>query len=212
VIVRGILFDLDETLFSRQAAFWAWIRAEAGARVIDEQRIAELDARGRSPKAALLQHLDTLFGWSDPSLEARLARFRAGLGRHALLEPGLREMLGRLRQRFPLGIVSNGSFETQRTKLETLQLGEYFDPIIISEAVGLRKPDPEIFHLAIRGWAVPRSSVLFVGDDPIADIDGSTSAGLNAVRVCSDPADDGHSIARVTDLESWLEQRTAPPA
>jgi putative hydrolase of the HAD superfamily len=77
-----------------------------------------------------------------------------------------------------------------------------FDPLIISEEVGLRKPDPRAFELAIAGWEMSAGDVLFVGDDPVADIAGATAVGMRALRV-------GHEtgISSILMLEAWLEGR-----
>jgi len=88
----------------------------------------------------------------------------------------------------------------QRAKIASLGVGTSFDPIVVSEEVGLRKPDRRIFERAISGWSVAPASVLFVGDDPIADIEGAHGAGMQALRV-------GHEdgIASIEQLENWLE-------
>jgi putative hydrolase of the HAD superfamily len=107
--------------------------------------------------------------------------------------------LTRLAERFRLGVVSNGSGATQRAKLRALALEPLFDPIVISEEVGVRKPDARIFGLAVAGWKVPLENVLFVGDDPVSDIEGAKAAGLRALRV-------GHEegIQSILALEAWL--------
>jgi hypothetical protein len=67
--VQGVLVDLDETLYSRENAFWGWIASEAQAagagEQLDRERIAELDQRGRGDKRALLEHLAAVFGWRE---------------------------------------------------------------------------------------------------------------------------------------------------
>jgi putative hydrolase of the HAD superfamily len=71
---------------------------------------------------------------------------------------------------------------------------------VISEEVGVRKPDAKIFELALAGWSIPPASVLFVGDDPVSDIAGATAAGLRTLRV-------GHEdgIPSILALEQWLQ-------
>jgi len=128
-------------------------------------------------------------------------RFRTGITAAARLSPGVREMLDRVARRYPLGLITNGTSAMQRAKLASLGVGTLFDPIVVSEEVGLRKPDRRIFERAISGWGVTAASVLFVGDDPIADIEGARGAGMQALRV-------GHEdgIASIEHLENWLER------
>lgn len=203
--LQGILFDLDETLYSREEAFWTWLEIEARSAAkptqLDRQKIAALDQRGRGDKQALLDYLDSFFGWRQTQPE-RLQRFRDGMQAAVQLAPGAREMLTRLAGQYRLGLVSNGTGPTQRMKLKALAVEDLFDPVVISEEVGLRKPDVRIFELAIANWQVPPGAVLFVGDDPVADIGGASAAGLQTLQV-------GHEngIQVLTTLEAWLRQR-----
>lgn len=200
--IRGVLFDLDETIHSRESAFWTWLESEArrlGVQ-LERDRIAELDARGRGDKATLLEHLSRVFEWQG-NHEQHMERFRAGLAAHVELEHGVRELLVRLRRQYRLGLVTNGTGATQRAKLSSLELEELFDPLVISGEVGFRKPDRRIFELAIASWGLPPESVLFVGDDPISDIQGAREAGMRALRI-------GHDgIPSVLRLEAWLQEQ-----
>jgi putative hydrolase of the HAD superfamily len=167
--IRGVLVDLDETLYSREDAFWDWVTSEArtasAGRQLDRARIAELDQRGRGDKRALLAHLAAVFGWREAEAE-RLPRFRTGLAAACRLQPGVYESLARIGAQYRLGMVTNGTGVMQRAKLSALGLEGLFDPLIISEEVGFRKPDPRAFELAVASWGLLPETVLFVGDDP----------------------------------------------
>jgi putative hydrolase of the HAD superfamily len=218
----GILFDLDGTLFAREAAFWSWLLEEASGRALDWSRIAELDARGHGPKAPLLDQLAIALDWPERALDARLQRLRHGILRHARPEPRLNALLSRLGARYRLGIVTNGSAQSQRGKLRGLGIEQYFEPIVVSEEVAHRKPEFAIFRLALRSWDLPHGEVLFVGDDPLQDIGGARAAGLQTLQVLREPVDtrepelvrgllaarqaeDGtESIESLWQIESWL--------
>jgi putative hydrolase of the HAD superfamily len=201
--IRGVLIDLDETLYSRQDAFWNWIASEAQmARASDQlgrERIAELDQRGRGDKRALLQHLAAVFDWREEEHE-RLRRFQLGIAAACRLQPGVSESLARIGAQYRLGMVTNGTGVLQRAKLAALGVEGLFDPLIISEEVGVRKPDPRAFELAVASWGLLPEAVLFVGDDPVADIAGATAVGMRTLRV-------GHEtgISSILLLEAWLE-------
>ena len=205
--IEGILIDLDETLYSREEGFWAWVETEArhaGAlERLDRHRIAELDRRGRGDKEALLEYLGIVFDWNEDP-RGRLRRFRAGLTAAIRLAPGMRESLGRLGERYRLGLVTNGTAETQRAKLLALGVADLFNPVVISEEAGFRKPDIRIFEFAIAGWALPPESVLFVGDDPISDIEGAEAAGMHALQVGCESG-----LSSILNLESWLQELNA---
>jgi len=201
--LQGILLDLDETLYSREQAFWSWIELEAraapGAETLDRQKVAALDQRGRGDKQTLLEYLDSVFAWRQTH-DVRLQRFRGGIATTVRLAPGVRESLVRIARQYKLGLVTNGTGATQRAKLQALALDDLFDPVLISEEVGVRKPDVRIFELALAAWGLPPESVLFVGDDPISDILGAKAAGMRALGV-------GHEdgIPSILALESWLK-------
>ena len=185
---RGILFDLDGTLHSREAAFWRWLNAEARlAGVIsrvDRDEIATLDQHGKGDKEKLLVYLDNALDWGD-SAAKRLRRFRSGIVEHVQLEPGMFALLESLREHYLLGVVTNGAGVTQRGKLERLGILPFFEPVIVSGEAGCRKPNVEIFELAIKDWPLARQEVLFIGDDPLADVEGARAAGLRALQVTS---------------------------
>lgn len=201
--IHGVLVDLDETLYSREDAFWNWIASEAQTagtgEQVDREQIAKLDRRGRGDKQALLEHLAAVFDWREEGHE-RLQRFQLGIAAACRLQPGVCESLARIGAQYRLGMVTNGTGVMQRAKLAALGLEGLFDPLIISEEVGFRKPDPRAFELAVASWGLLPEAVLFVGDDPVADIAGATAAGMRTLHV-------GHEtgITSILLLEAWLE-------
>jgi putative hydrolase of the HAD superfamily len=203
--VRGVLLDLDETLYSREDAFWSWIESEVQAAAaapeeLDRRKVAALDQRGRGDKQALLAYLDSVFGWQQTPQD-RQRRFRSGISGTARLAPGVKESLQRIASQLKLGLISNGTGATQRQKLKALEVESVFDPIVISEEVGFRKPDARIFELAIHDWHMPADSILFVGDDAATDIGGARAAGMRTLQV-------GHAdgIPSILSLETWLNE------
>lgn len=58
---------------------------------------------------------------------------------------------------------------------------EYFDMMIFSDEVGIRKPDPRIFHLFTDRFKVRRTEVVHVGDNLKSDVLGAMNAGLKAI-------------------------------
>jgi putative hydrolase of the HAD superfamily len=80
-----------------------------------------------------------------------------------------------------LGIVTNGATAVQNAALDALGVRPAVDAVLISEAEGVRKPDPAIFHRAAERLGVRPNECCFVGDHPIVDISGAEAAGLRAV-------------------------------
>lgn len=80
---------------------------------------------------------------------------------------------------FRLAVVSN-SEGTVEAMLEEVGLRQHFETVLDSAVVGLVKPDPRIFKLALDRLGVSASEAVMVGDSPSADVGGARSAGLRA--------------------------------
>ena len=105
--------------------------------------------------------------------------FVAGLGMHGDLYPGVRSVLETLTAQASLALVTNGLSEVQRKRIERLDLGRYFDAVVISSEVGAAKPSTEIFDIAFDLLGSPaRESVLMVGDSLTSDIQGGINYGI----------------------------------
>jgi putative hydrolase of the HAD superfamily len=86
-----------------------------------------------------------------------------------------------------MGIVTNGYTSMQRRKVHYHHLDAYMDFVLISEEVGIHKPDKAIFDRALAQVSARPYNALFVGDTPDTDIEGACNAGLHPVLV--DPND-----------------------
>ena len=112
-----------------------------------------------------------------------------------------------------LALVTNGASDTQREKLCALAIEHWFDAVVISGEVGVAKPDPAAFEIALSRLAVPREGVWHVGDSLTADVVGAKAAGLTAVwlnrrgriRTDDDPEPD-RDIRSMSDLVTLLTE------
>ena len=79
----------------------------------------------------------------------------------------------------PWGVVTNGS-GLQMKVIDHVGLISRADCVVISSRIGMRKPSPEIFEYAVDQIAsrVNPGNILFVGDNPVADIGGARDAGM----------------------------------
>lgn len=80
---------------------------------------------------------------------------------------------------FPVGILTNGFAETQKLKFEKFDLYDSADQVVISEDVGVLKPDPKVFQHATELAGVAPDDILYVGDSLTSDIEGGTNFGWN---------------------------------
>ena len=101
---------------------------------------------------------------------------------------------------FKIGMVSNAT-ELLRRVLDSLGLAEYFEFLIISDEVGVRKPSPKIFQLAIKAAGTSPNRAVYVGDKLTVDVLGAKRAGLNAVLIDRDNAFPDAKCIRARDLD-----------
>jgi putative hydrolase of the HAD superfamily len=172
----------------------------------DDPNLTELRARTPTFRRdawarALAEH-----GISDASLVEELATtFPHERRRQHTLFPDVETTLTELRVDRRLTIVTNGPPDLQREKIETTELAQYFEAVIVSGEVGIGKPDPRIFALALEKVAVPPDQATMVGDSLSRDIEGAQAAGLKAVwlnRAGNDRKDDSVTPdAEITSLD-----------
>ena len=104
----------------------------------------------------------------------------ARLSDAAFLYPEAEDLLKTLRPRYKLGIMTNGLKEVQRTRFAATPVGLYLDCIVVSDEVGVQKPDPEIFeHAMAAAGHSDKSTALIVGDSLTSDIQGGINFGID---------------------------------
>ncbi len=185
---KAILFDLDDTLHDRRASVEAFIptlfvhlEPWLGGALLEEFRavLHRVDYGGYIPREVFMQRLLKAFGETNfDALE--LAKFwRSEFARFAQPMAGAFELLEFLRSEgIKTGIVSNGTVQLQQAKIDALELR--VDVVIISEAVGVKKPHAKPFITALRLLEVSASEAWFVGDHPVNDVQGAMAVGMKA--------------------------------
>ena len=97
------------------------------------------------------------------------------------LVPGTMELLDYLKPKYHLHLITNGFQEVQHIKLSGSGLEPYFETLTVSEEVGVKKPNPEIFHYALRKAHATAEESLMIGDEMAVDIDGARIAGMDTI-------------------------------
>jgi putative hydrolase of the HAD superfamily len=101
--------------------------------------------------------------------------------RQTLLFPYSIDVLTYLSGKYKLHIISNGFEEVQHIKLRESGLSIYFDVLVFSERVGVKKPHPYIFKKAFSFAGAKASNSIMIGDDLYADIYGAQRVKMDAV-------------------------------
>jgi 2-haloacid dehalogenase len=197
---RGFLFDADNTLFDYDAA-----ESQALDETLERWTpTAPRDAARSAYKAINRRWWDALEKGATKMAELKIGRFAdllavlklagdpeaisasylAALGAAAKLLPHAREVIQELSQRARLCLVTNGISSVQRGRLAASGLADFFTAVLISEELGIAKPDPRFFDQACAALGLPPSEVLCVGDNPVADVGGAMAAGIDACWFC----------------------------
>lgn len=115
--------------------------------------------------------------------------------------PGVEYTLKSLKPHFVLGIITNGPSQLQREKLKLLNLDHWFDVIIIDSEYGRPKPDRGLFGHAASQAHLESNELMFVGNSLDADIYGAKSAGWYSTYLSSENSDEAHyTIAHLKEL------------
>lgn len=107
-------------------------------------------------------------------------RYVANLARGTYLVDGAESVVSSLYGRVGLLLITNGLSEVQRPRFAQSAVGQYFSTVVISEEVGVAKPDPRIFDIAFEKMGHPsKADVLIVGDSLTSDIKGGNRYGID---------------------------------
>lgn len=124
------------------------------------------------------------------------------------LFPDAHETLQYLSDRYPLYLISNGFKESTEIKVAGTNLSGYFKHIVISENVGVNKPDKAIFQHALDLAGAAKEISLMIGDSLEADVYGALNFGMDAIyfnpRGIEKPADVPLQINSLKELTSLL--------
>lgn len=190
---KAVLFDLDDTLLKRDKAVDYLFRfiLENYYTVTDDimtkkmlKRFKEYDKQsyGDGDKSKVLKPFFQEFPPEREMTDSSMADFWNKyfpqcfkVGEDTLV------LLNQMNKYVKMGIITNGSVQRQNAKIKNSKLNSYFETIIISEEVGLSKPDKKIFDLALDELDVVPEDVLFIGDDLVKDVKGPQNAGMTAV-------------------------------
>jgi putative hydrolase of the HAD superfamily len=202
---KGVFFDLYGTLlvYGDMRAGWAdWLT----------EFYERLTANGLSmSKDAFAQRCDGFFSRSVPAseddgltlYERRIQTLAKELGvdlgevqtqktadatataweQYVTLDPEAKKVLTALRQSRTVGLISNHDHPPHvYLLLSRLRLAGFFDVVVISGEVGVQKPDPRIFEMAVRQVKLQPREVVYIGDTS-GDVHGALDAGLCPILI-----------------------------
>lgn len=124
---------------------------------------------------------------------------------------GAREVVAELKQRgFRLAVVSNAEGQVARD-LDRAGYGPWLETIVDSHRVGVAKPDPAIFHIALKLLGVEAQRAVFVGDLPAVDVAGARAAGLAPILLDRHGIYPEGDVPRLRSLSELPDRVGYPP-
>lgn len=196
-MIRVVAFDLDDTLWHvdpvirrAEGILKAWLEARVVGFIYDRQQIGRY-------RDAVVEEQPGLVGRMTDFRRAVLDKALAGHGvteaaRNGIVNEaieifltarneieffeGTLETLAHLAEDFVLGALSNGNADIHR-----LGLAEHFSFAFSAEDVGSPKPAPDLFLAALKHIGCEPEEVVYVGDDPIKDVDAANAVGMRSI-------------------------------
>lgn len=199
--VKAVVFDIGLTLYKDVGA--AKYSREYFAKFLSkhgyEYHPLELDRLFRETRRILVERGGDVEYWDLNVITLMLARLGIrnprlvweGYRKHVEgvlkgleLEDGAIDVLEWLKdEKYMLGVLSNmGSHDIVYKLLERDGILDYFDVVVSSQMLGWKKPDEKVFWYLTRAFGLEPGEIVFIGDDPVADIVGAKNAGLIAVH------------------------------
>lgn len=196
-MIRAVIFDFDGTMSNRQenayGVFSAYFRpffpkmndAEYEALLQD---MMLYDCNGTIPTEARLTQFMEKYGKDMPEgfVEDFASYYTYHMWEYTVLKEDTLEVLEKLKGRYKLGLLSNGDSLSQYAKIKAMDIMKYFDETIVSEDVGVGKPDPRIFEIMAEKLDVNCNECVMVGDVFSTDILGAINAGVTPVWILED--------------------------
>ncbi|HWJ81959.1 MAG TPA: HAD family hydrolase [Nocardioides sp.] len=200
--IRGVLFDLDDTLFDHRGAadrgVRTWLAGLGLDGALDDhvERWFALEAfHYERYQSREISHVDQrrarirafLPGWdladdaiADDTFAGYLACYRAAWSAFADAAAAIEAALG---AGLPVGILTNGDQTVQEEKVRRIGLAPYGVPVFASSTLPAAKPKPRAFAAACASLGVDPHGCVMVGDSLHHDVRGATAAGMTAVLV-----------------------------
>jgi putative hydrolase of the HAD superfamily len=191
--MSAVIFDLYQTILDRQQSlldFVTWqCRGMLRADIKDESsfiaRFIELDANGSVWKDIVYEALINEFSIQNWTVSELLTVYENCFCGFSVAKVGVAEAIAEIAKQHHIGLISNGMSPFQERNFRCLGFSSLFGSVIVSQAVGLRKPDSKIFLMSCQELSSSPSESIYVGDNPVADIQGAKDAGLQTIFIPS---------------------------
>ena len=179
--IKGVIFDLDDTLYSEKQYVRSGFRAVARLLERDqaEEKLWDYFLEGKSAIDELLSEL----GQQEKKAQC-LRVYREHMPEIELYE-GAEELIRELKERkIQVGVITDGRVEGQKNKLSALGLNRLITDVIITDALGsvrFRKPNDIAFRIMQCRWGIPFEEMVYIGDNLHKDFQAPKQLGMRSI-------------------------------
>ncbi len=108
--------------------------------------------------------------------------FQEGLANSVALTENAYDIIKYLYEKeYKICVVTNGLVKLQRPRITNSQISKYISEIIVSEEVGINKPNPQIFNVLLNKLNLKSNQVIMIGDSLEKDIQGAKNANIKTI-------------------------------
>jgi putative hydrolase of the HAD superfamily len=190
--INAVIFDLDDTLLDRSKTFSSYSEYLVDNFIqnktsFDEKKniilmLKDMDKNGYENRTVFYNKIVETWGLKYMAEDLEQNWFEQ-FDKHSVPAYKLIETLEYVYEKYKLAIITNGSSYMQNKKVDALGIRKYFNEIIISNDVGIKKPEKDIFILCCDRLNIVPSEAVYIGDNYEIDIMGAIGAGLNAIWI-----------------------------
>ena len=194
-MIKLVAFDLDDTLYNekdfvfgafREVAEYLSNKYNISSQSLYEDMLAILQSEGRGKIFNIVCENYNI----NEDINALVQVYRNAKPKLKLYEDGL-EVINFLKDKYKLGLITDGLASVQWNKIELLNLESYFDNIIVTDDLGKEYWKPHILpfkNMAEKFNLLP-SECIYIGDNPNKDFYGARKLGFRTIRIIRDIGD-----------------------
>ncbi len=176
-MIRAVIFDFAGVIGTD--GYWVWLRkqipnlAEKEAGQKDFQHLSDEVDSGKISNSTYLKKLAKLTGVNPETIWPEIFK-------NVVINTELVSILGKLKQKYKVGLLSNYTHEWLEHLLRAHHLNLYFDDIVISSKIKTLKPHWEIFQRSLNNLGVSAQEAVFIDDRQI-HVDAANKVGIRGV-------------------------------
>jgi len=190
-MIHAILFDLDDTLYDEMQFVKGGFKTVSSyisknnniePRVVYQMLLDVLKEHGRGKTFDIALKKLVYNKKFIPKLVEVYRTHKPNI----FLYPEVSSVLSILKkQRYKLGIITDGDVEVQRNKVEALKIKDFFDCMIFSDEYGIKKqkPDPLPYRKAMEKLEASANETIYIGDNPYKDFITARKLGMFTIRI-----------------------------